>query len=158
MFAGGLTTTPQRRRFSAGRFGVLSGTKVPRQRAKDPPVGNKNPVPDADCDMTVRATWNNTVVAESDHTILVEGNQYFPKGDVVVESLQPTDTSTHCPWKGDASYYDVVVGGERLNDAAWYYTAPLEAASRIKDYVAFWKGVQVSGENAGTPEIRRPSS
>jgi uncharacterized protein (DUF427 family) len=108
--------------------------------------------------MTVRASWNNTVIAESDHTILVEGNQYFPPGDVAAESLQPTDTSTHCPWKGDASYYDVVIGGERLNDAAWFYSAPFDAAKPITDYVAFWKGVHVSGENAGTPEIKPPGA
>jgi len=108
--------------------------------------------------MTVRATWNNTVIAESDHTILVEGNQYFPPEDVVEDSFRPTDTSTYCPWKGDASYYDVVVSGERLDDGAWYYTAPFDAAKGIKDYVAFWKGVQVSGENAATPEIRRPGA
>lgn len=103
--------------------------------------------------MTMRATWNGTVVAESDKTILVEGNQYFPAGDVVSGAVEKTATTSHCPWKGDASYYSVVVDGERNTDAAWYYPAPLPAAEEITDYVAFWKGVEVSGSNPDTPEI-----
>ena len=106
--------------------------------------------------MTVRATWNEVVLAESDRTILVEGNQYFPPADVMNEFLQASDRSSHCPWKGDASYYDVVVG-ERCNQgAAWYYPEPYYAASDIKGYVAFWNGVEVSGANADTKEIRPP--
>jgi uncharacterized protein (DUF427 family) len=106
--------------------------------------------------MTVRATWNGAVLAESDRTILVEGNQYFPPGDVMTEFLEPSATSTHCPWKGDASYYHVAVGDQRNEDAAWYYPEPYDAASPIEGYVAFWKGVEVSGSNAGTREIRPP--
>lgn len=106
--------------------------------------------------MTVRATWNGTTLAESDRTILVEGNQYFPLDDVVSEVLTPTDTHSHCPWKGDASYYSVVANGETNADAAWYYPQPFEAATKIKDYVAFWKGVEVTGTNADTEEIRPP--
>ncbi|MDQ6696178.1 MAG: DUF427 domain-containing protein [Actinomycetota bacterium] len=106
--------------------------------------------------MTVRATWNGTLLAESDQTILVEGNQYFPPGDVVSKRLQPNDTHTHCPWKGDASYYDVVADGEHNPGAAWYYPEPLPGASTIRDYVAFWKGVEVSGSNENTPEVRPP--
>jgi uncharacterized protein (DUF427 family) len=107
--------------------------------------------------MTVRATWNNVVLAESDHTILVEGNQYFPEEDVATGLLERSESSTHCPWKGDASYYSVVVDGRRNEDAAWYYPEPYDAAKAIKDYVAFWNGVEVSGENANTPEIRPPA-
>jgi uncharacterized protein (DUF427 family) len=106
--------------------------------------------------MTVTATWNGTVVAESDHTILVEGNQYFPQSDVRVDALEKSASSTHCPWKGDASYYSIVVDGSRNADAAWYYPEPYEAAKDIQGYVAFWKGVEVSGTNEGTPEIRPP--
>jgi uncharacterized protein (DUF427 family) len=106
--------------------------------------------------MTVRATWNSEVVAESDHTILVEGNQYFPAGDVKAELFEKSESSTHCPWKGDASYYSIVVDGNRNDDAAWYYPEPFDAAEDIKDYVAFWKGVEVSGTNQDTPEIRPP--
>ena len=106
--------------------------------------------------MTVRATWNGAVVAESDHTILVEGNQYFPEGDVRVDVLEKSVSSTHCPWKGDASYYSIVVDGDRHSDAAWYYPDPYDAAKEIKGYVAFWKGVEVSGTNQDTPEIRPP--
>jgi uncharacterized protein (DUF427 family) len=106
--------------------------------------------------MTVRATWNGTVLAESDHTILVEGNQYFPPDDVHTELLEPSGSTTHCPWKGDASYYHVAAGGNRNKDAAWYYPEPYDAASLIKDYIAFWKGVEVSGANAGAKEIQPP--
>ena len=104
--------------------------------------------------MTVRATWNGAVLAESDHTILVEGNQYFPENDVRVDVLEKSASSTHCPWKGDASYYSIVVDGNRNADAAWYYPEPYDAARDIKGYVAFWKGVEVSGTNPDTPEIR----
>lgn len=106
--------------------------------------------------MTVRATWHGAVLAESDDTVLVEGNQYFPPGAVTTELLVPSAASTYCPWKGDASYYHVVVDGSRNNDAAWYYSEPYDAASGIKDYIAFWKGVEVTGANPGAPEIRPP--
>jgi len=104
--------------------------------------------------MTVTATWNSAILAQSDRTILVEGNQYFPADDIVSALFEPSATSSHCPWKGDASYYDVVVAGKRNPDAAWYYLEPYEAAMEIKGYVAFWKGVEVSGENSNTPEIK----
>jgi uncharacterized protein (DUF427 family) len=104
-------------------------------------------------DMTVRATWHDVVLAESDRTILVEGNQYFPPEDVVLDLFEPTGTQSHCPWKGDASYYDVVVGSDRNADAAWYYPAPFAAAESVKDYVAFWKGVEVTGTNENTPVV-----
>jgi uncharacterized protein (DUF427 family) len=107
--------------------------------------------------MTVRATWNGTLLAESDRTILVEGNQYFPLDDVVADRLAPSETHSICPWKGEASYYDVVAGGERNPDAAWYYPDAYAAASDIENYVAFWHGVEVSGANEDTPEIRPPS-
>lgn len=106
--------------------------------------------------MTVRAIWQDTVLAESDRTILVEGNQYFPAEDVKAEVLQPNDAHTYCPWKGTASYYDVVVSSQRNEGAAWYYPEPLAAAEAIRDYVAFWRGVEVEGTNQDTPEIRPP--
>jgi uncharacterized protein (DUF427 family) len=106
--------------------------------------------------MTVRATWNGVLLAESDRTILVEGNQYFPPGDIVASHFEPSDTHTHCPWKGDASYYDVVVGDAKNADAAWYYPDVFPAAEGVKDYVAFWKGVEVTGSNPDTPEILPP--
>ncbi len=86
----------------------------------------------------------------------MEGNQYFPAGDVVSERLEPNDTQTHCPWKGDASYYDLVSDGERNAAAAWYYPEPLPAAETIRDYVAFGNGVEVGGANEDTPEVRPP--
>ncbi|MGQ9516402.1 MAG: DUF427 domain-containing protein [Anaerolineae bacterium] len=91
----------------------------------------------------MKAIWNGAVLAESDKTIVVEGNHYFPPDSVKREYLQPSDTHTTCPWKGVASYYHVVVNGQVNPDAAWYYPEPKEAARHIKDYVAFWRGVQV---------------
>jgi uncharacterized protein (DUF427 family) len=106
--------------------------------------------------MTVQARWNGVVVAESDKTILVEGNHYFPPADVKSDLLQASETSSHCPWKGDASYYDIVVDGTRNQDAAWYYPAPFERAAAIESYVAFWRGVEVTGTNPDAPEIEPP--
>jgi uncharacterized protein (DUF427 family) len=94
--------------------------------------------------MTVTATYEGTEIARSEHTVVVEGNHYFPPGDVKDGVLQPSDTHSICPWKGEASYYDVVVGDHRNADAAWYYPAPKDAAKEIIDRVAFWKGVEVS--------------
>ena len=92
----------------------------------------------------VQAIWNDTVIAESDETVMVEGNHYFPASSVKAEVLQPVEKTTVCPWKGTASYYDVVVGDERNAGAAWYYPAPQDAAAEIKDHVAFWRGVTVT--------------
>ena len=93
--------------------------------------------------MTIRATWNGAILAESDETVVVEGNHYFPEADVHAEYFEPSDTQTVCPWKGTASYRTVVVDGNRNADAAWYYPAPTDAAKEITDRVAFWKGVTV---------------
>ena len=91
----------------------------------------------------MKATWNDAVVAESDKTVVVEGNHYFPSDAVNKEYLQPSSTHTTCPWKGEASYYNLLVNGETNKDAAWYYPQPKPAAAEIKDHVAFWKGVKV---------------
>ena len=91
----------------------------------------------------MQAIWNDTVLAESDNTVVVEGNHYFPPESVNETFFAASDHQTTCPWKGRASYYDVVVGGERNENAAWYYPAPKEKASHIKDHVAFWNGVRV---------------
>jgi uncharacterized protein (DUF427 family) len=93
--------------------------------------------------MTVRASWNGAVLAESDRTVVVENNHYFPIEDVHSEFFEDSATHSHCPWKGDASYRSVVVDGKRNDDAAWYYPHPSEAAREITDRVAFWKGVTV---------------
>jgi uncharacterized protein (DUF427 family) len=90
-----------------------------------------------------KATWNGVTIAESDNCVVVEGNQYFPAASVKKEYLKPTDTHTTCPWKGVASYYTIEVDGKVNKDAAWYYPQPKDAAKQIKDYVAFWRGVQV---------------
>ncbi|MEJ7832524.1 MAG: DUF427 domain-containing protein [Nocardioides sp.] len=92
----------------------------------------------------MRAEWNGTVIAESDDTVVVEGNHYFPADSVDRAVLRPSDATSHCPWKGDASYYSLEVGGKVNADAAWYYPAPMDAAANIKDRFAFWKGVTVS--------------
>ena len=91
-----------------------------------------------------KATWKGTVIAESDRTQVVEGNHYFPPDAVVATRLRPSDTHTVCSWKGTASYYDVVVGGEANRDAAWYYPDPKPEAANIRGFVAFWRGVEVS--------------
>jgi uncharacterized protein (DUF427 family) len=92
----------------------------------------------------VTASWNGTVLAESDDTVVVEGNHYFPRSAVRDDVLVPSDTHTVCPWKGTASYFSVQVDGEVNRDAAWYYPEPRDAAAQIAGRVAFWKGVQVS--------------
>ena len=90
-----------------------------------------------------KAVWNGTVIAESDRTKVVEGNQYFPPDAVRREHLRESSTHTTCPWKGVASYYDVVVGNEVNKDAAWYYPETKDAANDIRGYIAFWRGVSV---------------
>lgn len=91
----------------------------------------------------MKAIWNNAVIAQSDDTIVVEGNHYFPPQAVNQELLKSSPTHTHCPWKGEASYYSIQVDGKENQDAAWYYPEPKDAAKQIKDYIAFWKGVKV---------------
>jgi uncharacterized protein (DUF427 family) len=91
----------------------------------------------------VKASWNGVVLAESDRTVVVEGNQYFPPDSVRSEFFRSSDTHTVCPWKGTASYHHLEVNGQRNSDAAWFYPDPKPAASQIKDHVAFWKGVRV---------------
>jgi uncharacterized protein (DUF427 family) len=91
----------------------------------------------------MKAIWNGAVLAESDETIIVEGNHYFPPDSVNREYLRESDYHTTCPWKGLASYYDVVVDDKVNKNAAWYYPAPKEAAKHITGYVAFWRGVAV---------------
>ena len=93
--------------------------------------------------MMKKAVWNEKVIAESDQTKVIEGNHYFPPESVHQEYLQETDYHTTCPWKGKASYYNVVIDGEVNQNAAWYYPEPNKAASENKGYIAFWNGVQV---------------
>ena len=92
----------------------------------------------------VEATWNGAVIARSDDTIVVEGNHYFPADAVDPAVLQPSATTSICPWKGTASYHSLIVGGAENKDAAWYYPDPKSAAAEIKGRIAFWKGVKVS--------------
>jgi uncharacterized protein (DUF427 family) len=92
----------------------------------------------------MKAIWKDQVIAESDRTVVVEGNHYFPKEAVKAEFLQDSPTHTTCPWKGVASYYSLRVDGETNRDAAWYYPQTKDAAKHIEGYVAFWKGVKVS--------------
>ena len=93
--------------------------------------------------MTMQAEWNGKVVAESDKTIVVENNHYFPADAVHKEFFSASPTHTTCPWKGLASYYNLSVDGKSNPDAAWYYPEPKDAAKEITGYVAFWKGVSV---------------
>lgn len=92
----------------------------------------------------MRAIWNGEVIAESASTVVVEGNHYFPSASLKMEFFQPSDHHTMCGWKGQASYYDVVVDGKVNGNAAWYYPEPKPAAAEVADHVAFWRGVEVS--------------
>jgi len=91
----------------------------------------------------MKATWNGATLAESEDTVVVEGNHYFPLASVRAEYLRDSDTHTTCPWKGLASYKSIEVGGELNADAAWYYPEPKDAGGEIKDRFAFWRGVEI---------------
>ena len=92
----------------------------------------------------MKAVWENTVVAESNQTIVIEGNHYFPPDSIKKQCFAPSDTHSTCPWKGLASYYHVKAGEKLNQDAAWFYPEPKDAAKSIKNYVAFWRGVTVT--------------
>ena len=91
----------------------------------------------------MKAIWNDQIIAESDNCILLEGNYYFPIAAVKSQYLKPSPHHSTCPWKGEASYYHVVINNQVNENAAWYYPQPKEAAKQIKGYVAFWNGVKV---------------
>ena len=91
----------------------------------------------------MKAIWNGEVIAESNDTIEVEKNQYFPPDSIYKSYFTKTETTSYCPWKGEAHYYNVKVNGEVNEDAAWYYPSPKKEAEEIKDYVAFWRGVKI---------------
>jgi uncharacterized protein (DUF427 family) len=90
-----------------------------------------------------KATWNGAVIAQSDKTVVIEGNHYFPPESLMKEYFIETETHSTCPWKGVASYYNIEVNGEVNEDAAWFYKQPGDLAKEIKDHVAFWNGVEV---------------
>ena len=92
----------------------------------------------------MRAIWNDTVIAESNDTVVVEGNHYFPRESVNEDFLEDSEHTSFCPWKGTANYYSISVDGESNPNAAWYYAAPKDAASEIEGRIAFWRGVQVT--------------
>jgi uncharacterized protein (DUF427 family) len=90
-----------------------------------------------------KAKWNGQIIAESDKFETVEGNVYFPPESIKREYFAPSTATTRCPWKGEAHYYNVVVDGKEIKEAAWFYPNPNPAAKNIKDHVAFWRGVEV---------------
>ena len=92
----------------------------------------------------MKAIWNDKIIAESDQTINIEGNQYFPPDSINKEFFRKNSTQTLCHWKGTASYYDILIEGQINPNAAWFYPEPSALADKIKNYVAFWKGVEVS--------------
>jgi len=92
----------------------------------------------------IKAIWNGFVIAESDQTKLVEGNHYFPPKAIKREYFLPSKSHTVCAWKGVASYFDIQVEGKVNREAAWYYPQPNEAAKHIQNYVAFWRGVEIT--------------
>ncbi|MEU6587431.1 DUF427 domain-containing protein [Nocardia sp. NPDC046763] len=102
----------------------------------------------------MRAIWNDTVIAEAEATVRVEGNHYFPPESLHQEYFTASRTKTVCPWKGIASYYHLTVGDQTNLDVAWYYPTPSPLARRIRDHIAFWNGVQIEGE----PEKRGAAS
>ena len=91
----------------------------------------------------MKAIWHNTILAESDDTVTVENNHYFPAESIEKQYFQPSEQTSYCPWKGTAHYHDLVVDGEVNPQAAWYYADPKEAAAQIKGRIAFWKGVEI---------------
>jgi uncharacterized protein (DUF427 family) len=91
----------------------------------------------------MKAKWNNIIIAESNDTQLVEGNHYFPRNSISIEYYNESETHTTCGWKGEASYFDIIIGDEVNKDAAWYYPDPKDAAKNIKNMIAFWKGVEI---------------
>jgi uncharacterized protein (DUF427 family) len=91
----------------------------------------------------VKAVWNGAVIAESDDTVVVEGNHYFPASAVTADYLRPSPTTTVCGWKGTANYHSLIVDGKENPDAAWFYATPKDAAKQIAGRIAFWKGVKV---------------
>lgn len=97
-----------------------------------------------------KAVWKGTVIAESDDTVVVEGNHYFPPDSVRWDHLEESSKTTTCPWKGRASYYDVVVDGDANRDAAWYYPNPSSAARPIAGHLAFWRGVRIEASDSGS--------
>lgn len=92
----------------------------------------------------ITATWNGAILAQSDECIMVEGNPYFPPHSINQEYFTPSNSHTVCFWKGEASYYNIIVNGQENKDAAWYYPQAKEKAKQIEGYIAFWKGVKVS--------------
>lgn len=92
----------------------------------------------------MKAIWNNQVIAESDNTVVIEGNHYFPPESLKKEYFKSSELHSTCPWKGQASYYTIEVNGKENKDAAWYYQTPSELAKGIKDHVAFWRGVEIT--------------
>ena len=92
----------------------------------------------------MKALWKGQVIAQSENTVVIESNHYFPPSAIDKAYFIPSNTTTHCPWKGDAHYYSIVVDGEENTDAAWFYPAPREAAKEIAGMVAFWRGVEVT--------------
>ena len=91
----------------------------------------------------MKAIWNDQIIAESNETIVIENNHYFPPESIKEQFFNPSSTHTNCPWKGKASYYSLNVNGEENTDAAWYYPETSELAKQIKGYIAFWKGVTI---------------
>jgi uncharacterized protein (DUF427 family) len=104
---------------------------------------NENNLIAPEADKMAKASWGGKVIAESNATVVVEGNQYFPPEAVKKEVLKPSSHTTVCPWKGTAHYYHVAVDGMQNDNAAWFYPEPKPAAAEIKDRIAFWKGVRV---------------
>ncbi|MGL4404907.1 MAG: DUF427 domain-containing protein [Notoacmeibacter sp.] len=104
--------------------------------------------------MKTTATWNGVTIAESNECIAVESNAYFPRASLKTEFIKPSTHTSFCPWKGTANYMSLEVNGQQNENAVWVYEAPLPAAKPIAGYVAFWKGVKVTGGEHAVPMVR----
>ena len=126
---------------------VRKGVNVPDPRTPSTQYRVPNThYPHSKLNIAMKAIWNDTVLAESSDTEVVEGNHYFPPESIDKDFFEASDRTSVCPWKGTASYFSIVVDGDRNENAAWTYPNPKDAASEIKDHVAFWNGVEVIGD------------
>jgi uncharacterized protein (DUF427 family) len=131
----------RRRAFGVNHCGIIAGRRALSQQRPHRLPARSGEL--ARRRIMAKAMWNGAVIAESDSTVMVEGNHYFPRSSVNNEFLEDSGHSSVCYWKGEASYYSVVVAGQKNQDAAWFYADPMSAAANIKDHVAFWRGVRV---------------
>lgn len=124
--------------------GLVKGLVVLIAFESSEAIGGRYEISERRKKWNMKAIWNGQVIAESDETVVVDSNHYFPKSSLVDGFFQPSSTKSTCPWKGEASYLTISVNGKENVDAAWCYESPLDAAKNIANHFAFWKGVEVT--------------